>query len=248
MGFEADSTFATLLACVALAVTTEAVIGFGSVLITLTLGANLYPISALVPLLVCMNVMLTAYIALRHRQHIAGRLLRTRILPAMALGMAAGYTLFAHAPESVLRKFLGSFVVVIASIELRRSIRPQTGAAAPISDFRLGATALIAGIVHGVTATGGPVLVYALSRLGLDKSTFRSTLASVWLVLNGGLIVAYLADGRLAADNAAAVAALAPVVATAALVGDWLHARLVERGFRILVLIFLLLAGLSLIL
>ncbi len=243
----ADAFFAAFVGFVGLAVTTEAALGFGSVLVALTLGATLYPVSTLLPLLVCMNVMLTSYIVSRHHRHVAWRVLLTRILPAMGVGLVAGYTLFVHISEAALKNFLGVFVITVAATEIKRLLRPSRTPLPAMSKLRFTATSLAAGVVHGMTATGGPVLVYAVNRLGLDKSGFRSTLCCVWLVLNSALIVTYIADGRLGTHNSPFVAALAPMIALSIALGEWLHGRLDEWTFRLLVLVMLLGAGLSLV-
>lgn len=242
-----DALFGVFLGFVALAVTTEAMIGFGSVLLALTLGANLYPISILLPLLVCMNVMLTSYIVFRHHEHVAWDVLLRQILPAMGIGVVVGYALFVYTPDALMKTLLGIFVLAVATIELRRMLRPAGAPVRAVSNLRFATTSLAAGIVHGMTASGGPVLVYALNRQGLDKSAFRSTLACVWLVLNGALILVYGASGRLGAHNAWYVAALVPVIVVSVALGEWLHFRLDERSFRVLVLIMLLLAGIALV-
>jgi len=228
----ADALFAAFLGCVVLA---------------LTLGANLYPIATLLPLVVAMNAILTAYIVARHHGHIAWDLLLRRILPAMTVGVAIGYALFVYVPEALMKRMLGIFVLAFAAVELRRMARPAPRRRRPVSAATFTGTSLAAGIVHGMTATGGPVLVWALNRQGLGKSAFRSTLACVWLPLNFGLIVAYAASGRLGGHNGAYVAAQIPVIAAGVLLGEWLHHRLDERTFRVAVLVLLLLAGLALL-
>ncbi len=243
----ADTLFLTFVGFVGLAVTTEAALGFGSVLVALTLGATLYPVSTLLPLLVCMNVMLTSYIVARHHQQVAWRVLLTRILPAMGVGMVAGYTMFLHAPEALLKGFLGIFVITVAAIEIKRMVRPSPGDKQAVSNLRFAATALAAGVVHGIMATGGPVLIYAINGLGLEKSAFRSTLCCVWLVLNTALIATYASSGRFGAHNLPYVAALVPVIAVSIALGEWLHGRLDEWTFRLVVLVMLLAAGLTLV-
>ncbi len=242
-----DLLFAGLALCVVIAVTTEAAIGFGSILIALTLGANLYPISTVLPLMVCVSVMLTSYIVARHHAHVAWAVLLQRILPGMGLGMIGGYTLFVSSSDALLERLLGVFVLCVTVVEFRRLRAASTAAATGISNAAFTATTIGAGIVHGMTATGGPVLVYALGRLGMTKGEFRSTLACVWLTLNGTLVVTYWTDGRLGAHNAPFVLALAPVVAVSIALGEWLHGRLDESMFRRIVLSILSLAGLSLI-
>src|SRR6516225_8615715 len=76
-----------------LAYTLEAVTGFGSVVVSLSLGALLLPIEQLLPVLVPLNVGLTSYLAWRHRRLVQWNLLLATLLPAMLLGMVIGYLL-----------------------------------------------------------------------------------------------------------------------------------------------------------
>jgi uncharacterized protein len=105
---------------------------------------------------------------------------------------------------------------------------------------------LAAGIVHGICASGGPLLVYAVVRAGLQKSAVRATLAAVWVALNGALVVAFAAAGKFEAVGLERAAVLAPVVAIALVAGDRAHGRVAERPFRAVVLGLLLLSGVSL--
>jgi hypothetical protein len=102
-----------------------------------------------------------------------------------------------------------------------------------------------AGLLHGLYATGGPLLVFALDRAGLEKGRFRTTLAAVWLALNLGMTAAYAAEGRYDAALLAKVALLAPVTYVAGLAGAWAHDRVDERAFRRVVFVLLLVSGLS---
>jgi uncharacterized membrane protein YfcA len=240
-----DPRFAVFALFVAVAFTTEAAIGFGSMLIAVTLGALLYPIPMIVPVLVCLSVASTSVIVLRNLKHVAWRPLLTQILPGMGVGMIVSYSLFADAPNAALKTGLGVFVVAVAVIELRRMTRPAVNTA-PVTPFVFGITTFGAGIVHGITATGGPVLVYAVGRMGLSKSEFRATLVSVWLTLNASLAVTFSRAGRLDSSEAPYVGALIPVLAASILAGDLLHGHLDERTFRIIVLVMLMIAGLLL--
>ncbi len=242
----ADAVFALFALFVAIALTTDATIGFGSMLIAVTLGAHLYPVATLLPVLVCQSVMLTMYMVVSNRHLVAWRVLLTRVLPGMFAGMALGYVVFSNADDEALRLFLGIFVTGVASVDLFRFIRQSGEPQAPMTTSRFSATTLAAGIVHGITATGGPILVYGMGRFGLSKGEFRSTLAAVWLTLNSTWVLVFLSNGRLGSFNAPFVAALVPVLVGSILAGNYLHGRLDERAFRIVMLVMLLLAGLAL--
>ncbi|MFT4571763.1 MAG: putative membrane protein YfcA [Hyphomicrobiaceae bacterium] len=242
-----DPAFAGFAVCVAIAFTTDASIGFGSMLLGLTLGAQFYPISTILPWLLCMSVLMTSYMVLRHHEHIEFRLLATRVFPGMGAGMLVGSAIFSNVSEQGLRGFLGCFVIVTAFIELRRMVSAAHGSSRPLSGPVFAAITFAAGIVHGITATSGPVLVYGVGRLGLHKSSFRSTLAVVWLTLNATLAFGFYMRGQLTAADLPTLGALAPIVGVSIVAGEWLHGRFEERTFRFVILAMLLVSGISLL-
>lgn len=241
-----DLQFALLAAIVALGFTTEAATGFGSIVIALTLAAHLYPIHELIPLLVVLNIVLSSYMVCRHHHHIERRLLLVQVLPLMAVGMAGGLVVFNSASSDTLKLAFGVFVVAVSLRELG-VLLANRGARVPLGASASAVGIVGAGVIHGIFATGGPLLVYIIGRSELGKRNFRSTLASVWLVLNSTLAVVFTISGRINGGLLPAIAALVPVVVASIVVGEWTHQRLSERGFRIAVFTLLLLAGTSLV-
>lgn len=240
-----------LAGCVGLAYTAEAATGFGSILIALTLGAQLYDVPELLPLLLSLSVLFTSFMVVRQRAHVDLPLLFDRILPFMAPGVAVGFVLFTRAPMAWFAPGLGAFVVVVAGVELLRLLAQRDGTtqreARPLGPRRFAGVSFGAGVVQGVAGSGGPVLVYALGREGLCKARFRATLALVWLLLNLVLVATYVATGRLVAQTLPYIAGLVPVLALAFALGDWLHHRLDEQRFKRLVFVMLVGAGAALL-
>ncbi len=211
-----------------------AMAGFGSVIIALTLAGQFYSIEWMVPRLVALNVLLNGYLVLVHRGHIAWRLLLTRVLWVMGAGAGVGVLVEAQLAGSTLKTAFGVLVVALSSIELYRmwsKAEPakKGGASLP---FVFGA-----GIMHGIYASGGPMLV----------SAFRSTLAMIWLAMNVALTVVFVLDGRLDGPAAVDVAWLTIPVVVAIAIGEVLHRRVNERGFRIVLFSLLFVAGIALI-
>jgi uncharacterized membrane protein YfcA len=66
-----------------LAYTVEAITGFGSLVIALSLGALILPIPAMLPVVVPLNVLMTGYLVWRNRQHIFWPVLLKLVLPLM---------------------------------------------------------------------------------------------------------------------------------------------------------------------
>lgn len=223
----------------------EAVTGFGSIVIALSLGALLLPINAMLPVLVPLNICMTGYLVSRHRRHIHWPTLLRLILPLMAAGTLAGYGLRPWLGEQLLRMLFGLLVVWFAGRELWRSMNGlRVRRHGPVWT---GSWMFLAGITHGLYASGGPLLVYALTGVSLDKAQFRATLLTVWLSLNGLLTLVFALDGSLW-PSLPRVAMFLPVLVAGVLLGEWLHHRVDEDRFRQVVFAVLLVTGVVLIL
>jgi hypothetical protein len=244
--------FLVFAAIVVLAFATEAATGFGATVIALTLAVNLMPIDAALPVLVPLNLAMSAWIVTRERAHVDRTLLWRRILPLMGAGLVVGLAIFDHVSMASLRRAFGAFVVVVAADGLWRLRSGATNGsgdtagsagAQPLPAAVRGGAILGAGVIHGLFASGGPLLVWALGRSSLEKRGFRATLSSVWLVLGTGLVTAYAFRGRVGWESFGASAALLPAVVLAIALGEWAHRRLDELRFRRVVFGLLLVAG-----
>ena len=103
-----------------------------------------------------------------------------------------------------------------------------------------------AGMTPGLFASGGPLRVYALGGIQLDKSRMRATLLVVWFTLNSCLSVLFLFDGSLIPSLPRLVVYL-PLLVVGVLLGEFLHHRLNEQRFRQLVYGLLAVTGALLI-
>ncbi|WP_328185356.1 sulfite exporter TauE/SafE family protein [Marinobacter sp. OP 3.4] len=228
-----------------LAYTIEAITGFGSIVIALSLGAMLLPIPEMLPVLVPLNVFMSGYLTWKHHHHIDWRLLATLILPLMLAGTLAGYLLTPWLGVGILKALFGALVVWFAGKELWRLFGGRVAEPHGLMTSRI--ITFGAGITHGLFASGGPLLVYALAGIRLDKSRTRATLLTVWFTLNLTLSVLYLFDGSLVASAHRLVWYL-PLLVVGVLVGEFLHHRLNEERFRQAVYSVLLVTGVLLIL
>ncbi len=242
-----EPAFIAVAAVVFLSYTTQAMTGFGSTVIALTLGAHFFPLEKLLPILIALNLPQCAYMVAKHRAHVDRELLLKGILPWMGLGLLAGIGVSGMIQGTLMKKLLGGLVAASAVWELARLLGgKEHQAPLPAPQFRAWLTA--AGVVHGVYASGGPLLTYALSRLKRDKAVFRSTLMSVWLLLNVVLQVSMMAQGRWTAEVGRGVLLLLPLLPLGIFCGEWLHQRVPEKGFRYAIQSLLVVAGAGLVL
>ncbi len=242
-----DPHLAWLGLIVLLAYTVQAMTGFGSVILAVTLGSHLYPLETLLAVLVPMDVLLNAYLVGRHRAHVDRHVLFVRIVPVMGLGLFAGIGLFHFLQGDLLKRAFGLLVVLLSAREIWR-LSGNSGAGSLLSRWKYVLSVAGAGLVQGMFASGGPLIAYAADRIGLPKARFRSTLACLWLLTNTVLTASYAAAGRLNLDIARSIALLLPLVALGTVAGEKLHDRVDERAFRFVVYAVLVAAGASLLL
>ena len=228
------------------AFTTEATAGFGSSIIALTIGAHFFAIGELVPVVVLLNVGLTAYMVARYYRHVALRLLFTVVLPIMGIGLAGGQLAFHMLSGAHLKVGLAALVIFVAGRELW-AMRANPDQPPPLSRLSRTIWLLAAGVVHGMYATGGPPLVYVVGRAGLGKLSFRSTMATIWLILDVVLVTSFIATGVLDQTGLERAGWMLPVVIVAIASGEFLHRKIPERPFRRIVFALLLVAGVVLL-
>lgn len=229
-------TFFVVAIGVFIAFTIEAMTGFGSIVVALSIGALVMDIPTLVQWLVPLNILMTAPLVWQLRSHIARGFLFTQILPFMALGTLIGVLLTGQLPELYSK---GIFALLICWFAVRSLAQIQATNHGSLLRRML---IFFAGITHGLFASGGPLLVYACAKSGLDKTQFRATLLSVWLSLNGALTIWFAISGKLQ-QQATHIAMLVPVVFVGALLGNFLHHKVSQQQFTRVVFSVLLLVG-----
>ena len=232
--------FVAIGAFILLAYTLEAITGFGSIVIALSLGALFVPIDQLLPVLVPLNIGMTGYLVARHWRMIDRHLLFGTILPGMLVGTALGYWMLPYLDTQLLKTAFGALILWFAGRELWRLRHATALPVRPVWLTRL--ITLGAGISHGLFASGGPLLVFGLAGTALDKARFRATLVCVWFTLNSLLTLAFALDGRLS-PALPQVLAYAPLLLVGLWLGERLHRRFDERHFRIAIYTLLLVTG-----
>lgn len=229
------------------AFTVEAALGFGATVVAVSLGAFLLPIDEILYAFVPLNLALSSFFVLRDRREVDLRFLLSRVLPFMALGLPLGFFGLAAIDERTARMALGAFVAWLAAVELWRARRRSEAPLPALSTPRRALALSAAGVVHGAFATGGPLVVYVVSRTLSDKGAFRATLSALWLQLNVVLLMGFASRGALDAESGGRSLAWLPFLLGGLLAGDALHRRFSAEVFRRLVFTVLFVAGTLLI-
>lgn len=227
----------------------EAMTGFGATIIVVTLGANIFPIDYLVTVLVPANIVLSLYIVVRYHSAVDREVLFKGILPYAGIGLFLGILIFNFIESRTLKIAYGVFVFGFSIYELNRIFRTKEGGMLPeLSRLKAIFVLFCGGIIHGIYASGGPLVVYYASRKLANKLNFRSTLSGLWLILNIFLFVSHVITGKTTLETLKASAMLIPSIVFGIAIGEMIHHRIGERSFRIFVFALLIVAGASLIL
>jgi len=243
-----DADLIALLAAVTLAYTAAGALGFGANVLSVALAAHVLPVDRILPAILPTSLMLSGWIAWRQRSHLAGRLLGQEILPLAALGFPVGLLVFEGADTAWLQRGLGAVLAGLALLGLVAARSAAGGERPPLPRAATRALLVGGGFIQGLFASGGPLVVYALSRRGLDKGAFRATLCVLWVLLNSVLLVSYGLNGRLGAQSAQLTAWVVPAMVIGLAVGQRLHDRMDGAAFRLAIDAVLLLSGVVLVL
>jgi uncharacterized membrane protein YfcA len=225
----------------------QTVTGFGSTIFCVTFGALLVPIEMVPALEVPLSLVQNAWITMRYHDGIAWRLVLAKVVPLMLGGMIVGFEISEGVQGDALRVAFGVLVLVLSARELYGILRTTQAEERPAGPVATTTALLGAGVVHGIYATGGPLLVYAIGRLGMSKHAFRSTLTVIWLVLNAILTGMMAFRGRVSQETLLTSAMLFPTVPLGLVVGEVLHRRVSERRFKILLFSLLSIAAVTLV-
>lgn len=241
-----DINLAILAVIILIAYMVGATTGFGGAMISITVAVHLYPVDFLVPVLVLLNLAISMYIVVRHHQGVDWKLLFRKIIPLTGIGLPVGLVLFNFVKMDTLKTALGVFIICLSLFELAILVGSgEEDRRRPLSPVQSAFWLFLGGVMHGMYASGGPLVAYYAGRNIQDKRTFRSTLSALWLILNTILLIVFLSTGKLTAESAWVGVFLLPFLAIGIAMGEWLHPRLAERNFRILVFSILVLAGIS---
>lgn len=228
----------------AAAYTCAGALGFGANVISVALGAHLLPVALLLPAILPTSLGLSAWIAWRQRNEIAWRVLLREVLPLVLLGFPFGLLVFQTADMALLQRLLGAVVAALASLELLRASSAMRAPHPALARVLL----VGGGFVQGLFASGGPLVVYVLSRRALGKGAFRASLCLLWVLLNSVLLASYASTGRLDADSLRLTAWAVLPMLLGRVLGQRLHITLQGGSFQRAVQLVLLASGAVLLL
>jgi uncharacterized membrane protein YfcA len=171
--------------------------------------------------------------------------LKVIVLPSL-FGVAAGAALFGYMSPAIIRLIIGTVALLFAlHWLLRHQLQGQEiGNVATIYGVPAAATA---GFTSFVAHAGGPPISMYLLRRSLNRTEFVATTAVFFTVLNYVKLVPYSWLGQFNTENLWTSLALSPLAPIGVGIGVWLHHRVSDSWFFIVVYGLLIVVGAKLI-
>lgn len=218
----------------------QGITGFAGTVLAMPFVIMIYGIDVAKPSLTILALLAGLLIAVRCYKDIAWKEL-LKILAVMFLGVFAGEYIYSFLQTEILLKIFAVFVIAVAVLGLLgKKNREMPGPA-------LDAILLLAGIIHGMFVSGGPLLiVYAVKKLP-EKNMFRATVSMIWVVLDIYLIIKQTMAGLMTEFTLSVTLWSVPALLAGVLIGNRLAKKMTQEVFIKLSYILLIISGASLI-
>lgn len=225
----------------------EGISGFGSTILALPFVIMLIGIEKAIPLLTCLGWILGILLVCRSWRNIQWREYLF-IAAHVALCIPVGLLIMDYLPRNVMTGILVCFMLFVGIKGFYTTLKNQVNANQPVKkNIFMHLILICGGIIHGAFSSGGPVIVIYASRALPHKSNFRVTLSMLWSSMNVIMLSKWTIAGNVWTPQLGRqILCAIPFVLCGLFTGDYLHHKVNERTFRLIVYSILMIAALSL--
>ena len=224
----------------------QGITGFAGTVLAMPASLFLVGYGVAKPILNVFGFFSGIYVFAGNRQNVDRPVLQ-KILLIMGGGVIAGIIVksFVNIEARWLYVLLGIFVCAVAVFGLfAKKTEEKTESRNNIKDYCL---LLTAGIVHGIFVCGGPLVITYLTKCLPDKTKFRATISTVWIIFNGVILISDIIAGAFTAPVLLQLCFSTPFLFAGMYIGSILVQKMDQSFFMKLTYVLLLLSGLSLL-
>lgn len=225
----------------------QGITGFAGTVLAMPASLFLVGYGVAKPILNVFGFFSGIYVFAGNRRHVEGRIL-TRILLIMGIGVIGGIVIksLVDIHARWLYILLGIFVCMVACFGLFNR-KKQTAETVPAQNMLDGCLLLIAGLVHGIFVCGGPLVITYMTKRLPDKTKFRATISTVWIVFNGVIMISDIIAGAFTLPLLQQLCFATPFLLAGMYLGSRLVQKMNQSFFMKLTYVLLLISGLSLL-
>lgn len=214
----------------------QAITGFAGTLIAMPPSMMLIGVDEAKVVLNLIAVITCAVIALSNKRDIRKDILKKVIL-YMGIGMIVGIVIYKVVQIEYLLYLYGIMIILLSIKKMffNKEVKLENSGVIIIL--------IIAGVIHGMFVSGGALLVVYMVNALKNKSEFRATMASVWVIL-GIILTVNQGYSGLINMNLIYLTAIALIPAVIGVYfGNKLHGKISKEMFMKLTYILLFLSG-----
>lgn len=237
--------------------TIQGITGFAGTILAMPPGLMLMGYDIAKPVLNVLAIFSGIYVFVGNYKKICWKEL-LKIVIIMALGIFGAvyiHGLFVG-KEQLLYRLLGIFVILLAvqgfwKLTRKPAARDDAQGNPPATTAGGNAFAyailVLAGIIHGLFVSGGPLLISYMTKRIQDKVSFRATISTVWIFLNTLILLEDVQAGLWVPSTIRVLIFSVPFLLVGMFIGSKLYARMSQLVFMKLTYILLFISGLTLL-
>lgn len=218
--------------------TVEGIAGFGSTVMALPFVIMLIGLEKAVPLLCSLNLLLALFLICRSWRKINFREYLF-IVANVTAGVLVGLFLMDYLPNKIMIGLLTVFTLFVGLRGVWKTLKSNETAAVPKpgkKNFLSCLTLFSGGIFQGAFSSGGPLVVMYAAKAIPEKTTFRATLPLLWFTTNFIMNLKWIIAGNVW-DRQLGMRFLwaLPFICAGMIFGDYLHWKVDQKKFTLLV-------------
>ncbi len=227
--------------------------GFAGTILAMPPGLMLVGYDVAKPILNVLAILSGFYVLFGNIRNVDWKEL-ARVVVIMTLGILGAVYIrhFFIGRESFLYRLLGIFVILLALSGfrgLRKQKEDNAGGAAEeqkpgVKNY---AVLVLAGLIHGLFVSGGPLLVGYLTRQIKSTDRFRATISTIWVFLNTLILISDIRSGLWTPSTLKVGILSVPFLLAGMYIGSRLYKIMSRMFFMRLTYILLLISGISLL-
>ena len=170
-----------------------------------------------------------------------------RLLPAAALGLAAGTLIVNHLNDRTMAVTIGIIVVFLCILSIIKDYVLKSEYTLPSHWLIAGTAGFLAGLTTLIANAAGPVMAIYFLSMKLEKKEYVGTGAWFFLLVNWTKLPIFYLQERITMQSFRADLAMIPFVLLGGIAGILLLKYISQIWFNRIVIIFSIIAGLKLI-
>lgn len=224
----------------------QGITGFAGTVIAMPFAVLLIGLDESKQVLNLLGLLASIWIVIKFYRHIVWQEF-FRMLFTMLIGLVAGLLLYHLLSLKWLLVILPFFIMFVG---LRGFYLQKKGQRSEKELGKLTSTLLLllAGVVHGLFVSGGPILVIYATKKLKNKEEFRATLSMIWLVLNSIIAVESVWKGDFTVQSSHFLVLSILPLFFGMIIGNILHKKMSQQLFMMISYTLLVISGASLLL